>query len=333
MAADRHYVGLITKNPMHPHWRVEWRRDEPYTLPELADWLFPKDMQPDPSVETTFGVGRNVTVFDELRLIAYREVWTFKRTGSLETFRARLERVAIGINMQFRKLQAEPKPRAIVEIVAEWTRRHRATGVFQPQPTPSGKARRRTLGHHVVLKTRPAKSDGIPRPNPVSPPQRRTRSPRNPIGYTMKHAPHKWSRCSRTDGFRHPAGRRGRVNWTISNSAGRPMTEQMHFIVENEALAKALVSLNGIVRKVTTIPILDACCSGDCGRQGDPRPGEQPRPRDGSAETPAEVMKAGAAALPGERLQALAKRLTRGGQCEVSLVNDRAHLVAGSSRL
>lgn len=34
------------------------------------------------------------------------------------------------------------------------------------------------------------------------------------------------------------------------------MTEQIHFIVENEALAKALVYLNGIVLTVTTIPIL-----------------------------------------------------------------------------
>ena len=41
-----------------------------------------------------------------------------------------------------------------------------------------------------------------------------------------------------------------RVNWTISNSAGRPMTDQMQFIVENGALAKALVYLNGIVRTV-----------------------------------------------------------------------------------
>ena len=101
MGADRRYSGLITKNPVHPHWRVEWRREEPYTLPELADWLFPEDMQPDFSVETTLGVGRNCTVFDELRLIAYREVRAFKRNGSLDTFRARLERVAIGINMQF----------------------------------------------------------------------------------------------------------------------------------------------------------------------------------------------------------------------------------------
>ena len=32
LGADRRYVGLIIKNPLHPHWRVEWRRDEPYSL-------------------------------------------------------------------------------------------------------------------------------------------------------------------------------------------------------------------------------------------------------------------------------------------------------------
>src|SRR6476659_6115666 len=58
-------------------------------------------MQPDFSVETTLGAGRNCIVFDELRLIAYREVFAFKCDGNLETFQARLERVATGINTQF----------------------------------------------------------------------------------------------------------------------------------------------------------------------------------------------------------------------------------------
>jgi len=51
-------------------------------------------MQPDFSVETTLGAGRNCIVFDELRLIAYREAFAFKCDGNLETFQARLERVA-----------------------------------------------------------------------------------------------------------------------------------------------------------------------------------------------------------------------------------------------
>jgi hypothetical protein len=51
----------------------------------LADWIFEWNMPPDPSAETTFGASRNVTVFDELRHIAYREVLAPKRDGSLET--------------------------------------------------------------------------------------------------------------------------------------------------------------------------------------------------------------------------------------------------------
>src|SRR6202521_1071164 len=61
LGADRRYTGLIAKNPLHPDWRVEWRREQPYTLPELADWLFDSDMAPDRSTHITLGAGRNVT--------------------------------------------------------------------------------------------------------------------------------------------------------------------------------------------------------------------------------------------------------------------------------
>ena len=119
LGADRGYAGLITKNPLHPHWRVEWRRDEPYTLPELADWLFFEDMRPDPSIETTFGAGRNVTVFDELRQIAYREVLSFKRAGSIEAWFDRCLRLAVGINQQFPQPMRLSEVRAIAKSVVE----------------------------------------------------------------------------------------------------------------------------------------------------------------------------------------------------------------------
>ena len=51
-------------------------------------------------------------------LIAYREVRAFKRDGSLDTFRARLERVAIGINMQFPEALRLSEVRAIARSVA-----------------------------------------------------------------------------------------------------------------------------------------------------------------------------------------------------------------------
>ena len=165
IGADRHYSGLITKNPVHPHWRVEWRRDEPYTLPDLADWLFPEDMQPDFSVETTLGIGRNCTVFDELRLIAYREVRAFKRNGSLEMFRARLELVAIGINMQFPEALRLSEVRAIVKSVAKWTWRHFSEESFLRRQSFLGKRGNavRWADHVSAEMTKPWESDGISR--------------------------------------------------------------------------------------------------------------------------------------------------------------------------
>jgi len=40
IGADSYYSGLITKNPLRAYWRVEWRRVDLYTLPELADCPF-----------------------------------------------------------------------------------------------------------------------------------------------------------------------------------------------------------------------------------------------------------------------------------------------------
>ena len=165
LGADRHYSGLITKNPVHPHWRVEWRCDQPYTLPDLADWLFPEDMQPDFTVETTLGAGRNCTVFDELRLIAYREVRAFKRDGSLDTFRARLERVAIGINTHFPEALRLSEVRSIVKSVAEWTWRHFSEEQFSARQALRGARRAAQMwaGHVGAEKTKPWDVDNISR--------------------------------------------------------------------------------------------------------------------------------------------------------------------------
>ena len=125
LGADRHYAGLIIKNPLHADWTVEWRRDQPYTLPELARWLSASDMALDRSVPTTLGAGRNVTVFEELRAVAYREVLRFKRddagTAGRAVFQARMEAVALDINMQFLAPLRQTEVRAIAKSVSKWT--------------------------------------------------------------------------------------------------------------------------------------------------------------------------------------------------------------------
>jgi len=165
LAADRYYSGLITKNPLHPHWRVEWRRDEPFTLPELADWLFREDMQPDPTIETTLGAGRNVTVFDKLRQIAYREVLTFKRAGPIEAWLARCLHVAIALNQQFPRAMRLSEVRSIAKSVAKWTWRHFSERSFSERQSQRGKRgnAKRWAGHIAERQIKPWEGRGISR--------------------------------------------------------------------------------------------------------------------------------------------------------------------------
>ena len=58
--ADLGYAGVLTHNPVHPKWETTWWREDPWTLPELAEvipkgWRIPR--------KPTTPEGRNVTLF------------------------------------------------------------------------------------------------------------------------------------------------------------------------------------------------------------------------------------------------------------------------------
>lgn len=164
LGADRHYVGLIAKNPLHKDWRVEWRREVPYTLPELADWLFKRDMEPDIELERACGAGRNVTVFDELRTIAHSEVREFKRNGSdFSNWLARCERLALGLNRQFPRQMALTEVRAIAKSVAKWTWKHFSVERFRQRQSHLGKKgmASRWAGHVAASTTKPWEAMGM----------------------------------------------------------------------------------------------------------------------------------------------------------------------------
>jgi hypothetical protein len=165
IGADRRYCGLIVKNPRHPHWFVEWRRDQPYSLPELADWLFPRDVVPEPNFTTTFGAGRNCAIFDELRKAAYGEVRAFKRQGDLEAYCGRLERLAIGINSEFRIPLSPSEVRAIVKSVTRWTWTRFSDESLARRQSALGRrgATKRWAGHISAAQTKPWRAEGISR--------------------------------------------------------------------------------------------------------------------------------------------------------------------------
>lgn len=166
LGADRCYRGVIAKNPVHRDWRVEWRREQPYTLPELRDWLFDRDMVPDASPSEAFGAGRNCTVFEELRKIAYREVREFKAAGqTIEAFQERLVRVALGINMQFPQALGLGEVRAISKSVAKWTWKRFSIEKFAARQSFLGKRgmAKRWAGHVAESATKPWEAMGISR--------------------------------------------------------------------------------------------------------------------------------------------------------------------------
>jgi hypothetical protein len=163
--ADRCYTGLIAKNPMHACWRVEWRRNEPYTLCELEGWLFATDMRPNPTPPKTWGAGRNVTVFDELRAVAYREVRKFKADGqAFECWFDRCLKVAQGLNSQFPQPLNLSEVRAIARSVARWTWRNFSVEKFiarQRHLAKRGNAKR--WGNSSAEKLQPWKAIGVSR--------------------------------------------------------------------------------------------------------------------------------------------------------------------------
>lgn len=84
--ADPAYSGLITKNPLHKHWRTyvsPYR--QPTTLGELGSYLDLKKHAPRKKPELV-GLGRNVDTFDHLRHRAYKEVRGWKKASGPGAF-------------------------------------------------------------------------------------------------------------------------------------------------------------------------------------------------------------------------------------------------------
>jgi len=123
LEADFGYAGLISKNPIHPHWNVNVWEPVPYELADLAGWL---DLEPyrDQRVRLPpIGLGRNCTLFDVCRRWAYREV---RRGGYLNMdffIHACLIHVE-GINNEFPCPLPYSEVKAIAKSIGKWVYQH-----------------------------------------------------------------------------------------------------------------------------------------------------------------------------------------------------------------
>ena len=81
LGADPGFRGPLCKNPASPHWRVIDNGSVAYELTELAEYV---DLDAAPSTrhdEDVNDIGRNVTLFDRLRLWAYQAVRSYWQPG------------------------------------------------------------------------------------------------------------------------------------------------------------------------------------------------------------------------------------------------------------
>lgn len=104
----------------------------------------------------------------------------------------------------------------------------------------------------------------------------------------------------------------------------------MQFIVENEAFARVLALVKGSIRQ-SSIPIL-CHIAVEATKDNKLRIRSSNLERETEAVMAADVTVEGSAALPGEVLCALSRRLSKGGQCSVTKNGERVKVVSGASK-
>ena len=171
LGADMGYVGLITKNPVHRDWWTTWHNHAPYPLDYLAEFCPDADLAAYSrrSRKEVGGLGRNVTVFDNVREWAYSAVRAYWRPNGYEAW-ADAVRAACESANAFGREQGGPLPvseiKATAKSIARWVwnrftpagfsqvQAHRGAkgGRISKRPTKNGKARADLLPEVIKLK-------------------------------------------------------------------------------------------------------------------------------------------------------------------------------------
>jgi len=97
MQADGNFGGLITKNPLHPLWRVLHGPQLAYDLSDLAEYLpgIEKHRPKQGVSPERIGVGRNIALFDALRKWAYVQIRDYKNAAGLAAWNDWVSRVQL----------------------------------------------------------------------------------------------------------------------------------------------------------------------------------------------------------------------------------------------
>ncbi|WP_394253710.1 replication initiation protein [Arthrobacter pityocampae] len=149
LGGDPGYVGLMTKNPLHPAWDVRWGTTELHTLANMAEQLgdrLPAREQRGKKAgyrADVAGLGRNCQLFETARLWAYEAVRRYWEDGA-ETFAAVVHDHVSGLNGQLDTPLPEPEVQAIAKSISSWTWK-----TFTPEKFREVQAARSVKGNRV----------------------------------------------------------------------------------------------------------------------------------------------------------------------------------------
>lgn len=124
LSGDLGYAGFLTKNPVHEHWETFWATDHLYSLGELATQLMgwvPSTLPPRAADNS--GLGRNVALFNRVRLWSYRAVRNHWDSG-VDGWESATLAYALTVNEEFSAPLDTSEVAHLARSVSRWTWRN-----------------------------------------------------------------------------------------------------------------------------------------------------------------------------------------------------------------
>ncbi|HGW1746815.1 TPA: primase C-terminal domain-containing protein, partial [Klebsiella pneumoniae] len=124
---DNGYVGLIAKNPLHEKWDNHILSSELYDLNYLADFV---NLEQLPRNQHVSGLGRNCTLFDIVRIWAYKAIREHSDSYYAE-WEAEVLTRALHANTAFSSPLEYQEVKQTARSIAKWVWRNHGSAEFQ----------------------------------------------------------------------------------------------------------------------------------------------------------------------------------------------------------
>lgn len=119
--ADHAYNGRLAKNPLRDdYWKVKIIQDQPYSLEWLSDYVDTSNYTDRRKKLPEIGLGRNCTLFENLRFWAYRKIRTYWNEGYSAYYQAVFEQ-GLTYNVAFTTPLPATEVKATATSISKYT--------------------------------------------------------------------------------------------------------------------------------------------------------------------------------------------------------------------